>query len=148
MRIPAFIIGIIILGFFGIGALFGNVASGISEIADFKSPSKRQLMNVRLADLDQNIRKMYDGCRKAEGHSSESKLPYLCVSSQLMPNLPEDIKAALIDVINVPTRNGKQDQKTMEAIAKEHNLGVLDAVGLLGRINGALKACEKVIMCA
>ena len=145
MRVLAFIIGVIILGFFGIGALFGTAASGISAIADFKPPSKRQLMNVRLADLDQNTRKMYDGCRKAEGHSSESKLPCLCVSSQLMPKLPEDTQAALIDVISVSTRNGKLDDKRMEAIAKKHQIGVFDAIGLLTKLGGALKACERVV---
>jgi hypothetical protein len=90
MRILVFIVGILILGFFGIGALFGTAASGLSAINDFKPPLKRQLMNVRLASLDQNTRKMYDGCRKAEGYSSESKLPCLCVSSQLMPKLPKE----------------------------------------------------------
>jgi hypothetical protein len=48
-------------------------------------------------------------------------------------------------VIKVPTRNGKQDQKKMEAIAKKHNIGVFDAIKLLGKLGGALAACERVV---
>lgn len=145
MRFLAFIAFVLIAGFFVMGSLFGSATSSLSNMADFKPPSKRELMNIRLSELDNNTRKMYDGCRKSSGYSSDSKLPCLCVSSQMMPKLSKDMQAALIEAIAVPQRNGKLDEERLQAIAKKHRIGAFDAVSLLTTMGGALRACEKAI---